>query len=51
MDKYKTFLKTIAEKGLEEAFNLRSNELAAECALTPGAWVKPTIRMRVHAQP
>ncbi|PWW72676.1 hypothetical protein C7212DRAFT_360039 [Tuber magnatum] len=50
IDGCETFLKTIAEKVLGGHFNLKSNDLAVECALTPGAWVKPTIEESLQHQ-
>ncbi|PWW79197.1 hypothetical protein C7212DRAFT_340109 [Tuber magnatum] len=76
MDKYETFLKTIAEEGLEEAPNFKclltvssppllsshnsgvvanswgyqGNDVAAEYALTSGAWMKPTIERSLQHQ-
>ncbi|PWW76839.1 hypothetical protein C7212DRAFT_363786 [Tuber magnatum] len=46
MDKYETFLKTIAEEGLEGAFHFKT----AECGLIPGAWMKPMIEKSLQHQ-
>ncbi|PWW76381.1 hypothetical protein C7212DRAFT_351501 [Tuber magnatum] len=54
MDKYETFLKSIAEECLVGAFRFKSflkgNVIAAECTLIPGAWMKPLIEKSLKHQ-
>ncbi|CAZ79882.1 unnamed protein product [Tuber melanosporum] len=54
MDKYETFLKTIAERDLEEAYTIKSllngQDIAAEYALLPGPWMAPTIKASLQHQ-
>ncbi|KAG0127543.1 hypothetical protein HOY82DRAFT_613354 [Tuber indicum] len=54
MDKYETFLQIIEEKGLEEVFSFKclldGNDVVAEYAFPPGAWMTPALDQCLHQQ-